>query len=93
MPGLEEEVFYRGALLASLSLAFPIRWTVFGAETTPAFLLNSLLFGMLHGFWMTSSGLGFTAGAVLFSTVSGLVFSWLRERTGSLLLPIYMHIA
>lgn len=93
MPGLEEEVFYRGALLASLSLAFPIRWTVFGVETTPAFFLNSLIFGMVHGVWISSSGLGFTTGAVVFSTVSGLVFTWLRERTGSLLLPMYMHNA
>ena len=93
MPGFEEEVFYRGALLTALALAFPVRWTVLGTSSTPAFVLNSLLFGMMHGLWINATGLQFFWGPVLFSTISGLIFTWLRERTGSLVLPIYMHNA
>lgn len=91
MPGLEEEVFYRGALLVAFGLALPVRWKVLGAETTPAFLLTAVLFGLIHGLYITDSGLQFAYGAVLFSFVSGLVFVWLKEKTGSLLLPIYAH--
>jgi membrane protease YdiL (CAAX protease family) len=47
---------------------------------------------MLHGFWIEP---GFICHIswfpVLFSSVTGFVFAWQKDRTGSLLFPILTH--
>jgi uncharacterized protein len=41
----------------------------------------------------SAAGIGAIAGAVLVTTVAGMMFCWLRERSGSLLAPILAHWA
>ena len=50
MPGIEEEVFYRGLLLVMLNEAFRGRWNAAGVQWGWSALLTSVLFGLAHAF-------------------------------------------
>jgi membrane protease YdiL (CAAX protease family) len=91
MPGLDEELFYRGTLLLALNEAFRPKANVLGAPMGYGGLLTSVLFGLTHA-------LGYEAGAVDFDLmtfamtgVPAMLLLWIRERTGSLLLPVIGH--
>lgn len=94
MPGLDEEPHYRGLLLLLLNEAFggkKIR--ILGAPIGWGGLAIVLIFGLGHG-------AGFNDGQFVFSAISvgvtgflGLALLWVRERTGSLVMPIIGHNA
>jgi membrane protease YdiL (CAAX protease family) len=92
MPGLNEELTYRGLLLGIGNKLFPGRWKIFGAEIGWGMVVSAVVFGLLHGVWIDAgTGLQVNLLALRNATLSGLVFAWLRERTGSLLMPILAH--
>jgi len=87
-----EEVIFRGVLLALL-LRFTTR-------------VRAILYGVIaFGLWHIPPALsdakgkgsieavGIVLGTIAFTTAAGVVFSWLRLRSGSLLAPIMAHIA
>jgi membrane protease YdiL (CAAX protease family) len=82
MPGLVEEVLFRGVLLALLDRAFGTRRVVFGAPIGWGGVVVTLVFLALHGF---------SVGTVLGVLPAALLYLWLRARTGSLVLPILVH--
>ncbi|WP_296719326.1 CPBP family intramembrane glutamic endopeptidase [Erythrobacter sp.] len=92
MPGLEEEIFYRGILLLALNEAFRGRIRLLGINWGWGALLSSLVFGLAHAF-SYSAGEGFAIDPVYLAltAIPSLLAVWLRERTGSLLLPIAAH--
>jgi hypothetical protein len=82
MPGLAEEVAFRGVLLAAAERAAPAARVLAGVPVTLGAALLTAAFVGLHGF-----GVG-----MLVSVLPGaLLYLWLRLRTGSLLLPIVAH--
>jgi len=82
MPGLAEEVAFRGVLLAAAERAAPAARVVAGVPVTLGAALLTAAFVGLHGF-----GVG-----MLVSVLPGsLLYLWLRLRTGSLLVPIVAH--
>ena len=94
---LLEELAFRGSLLALLRRRLPV-W--------PAVLVSSALFGLWHIGVAISSASGNAAvpdsggglvltvlGTVAATTVAGIVFCWLRLRSGSLLAPMLAHTA
>jgi len=93
---LWEEVAFRGVLQAALRRVMP---------KTAAIAVTSCLFGVWHIRptlqALRANGLAGTRGrtvagvtaAVAATTAGGVVFSWLRERTGSLTAPILLHVA
>jgi len=91
MPGLDEELFYRGVLLLMLNEAFgkPVR--VLGASMGWGAVASSVAFGLAHALGYEHGA--FTFDAVLMATTGGpaLLLVWLKEKTGSLVLPIVMH--
>jgi membrane protease YdiL (CAAX protease family) len=91
MPGLEEEPFYRGVLLLALYEAFRGRVRALGIEWGWGALLSSALFGMAHAFGFDDGAFEFDLMTFLLTGVPSLVLVWLRERTGSLLLPVLLH--
>jgi CAAX protease family protein len=92
LPGLNEELVYRGILPACLEKPFGKTWRVASANLGWSSVIPTLLFALLHGLWFDS---GFTLHLDLFpirnALISGLIFAWLRERTGSLLMPVLAH--
>jgi hypothetical protein len=82
MPGLVEEVLFRGVLLALLDRAFGTPRVVFGAALGWGGVVVTLVFLALHGI-----GVGTMLGVL----PAAVLYLWLRARTGSVLLPIMIH--
>lgn len=82
MPGLAEEVAFRGVLLAAADRAAPSARVIAGVPVTVGAALLTAAFVGLHGF-----GVG-----MLVSVLPGAaLYLWLRLRTGSVLVPIIAH--
>lgn len=91
MPGLDEELFYRGTLLLALNEAFRARTNITGAPIGYGGLLTSILFGLTHALSYEAGSLDFDLMTFAMTGVPSLLLLWLRERTGSLLLPVIAH--
>lgn len=91
LPGLEEEPFYRGILLLALAEAFRGRTNILGADLGWGAILSSILFGLTHAFGFDDGSFAFDPLYFLLTAVPALLLVWMRERTGSLLLPILLH--
>jgi len=83
---LPEEVFFRGYMQGRLALLFKRRIKIFGVNCGPELVLASALFALIH---LVSIPAPFRL-AVFFP---GLLFGWLKERTGSVLAPALLHAA
>ncbi len=92
MPGIEEELFYRGVLLLALNEAFSA-----GTGSRRALgigwagLLSSVAFGLGHSLFYRADGLSFDAAAFAMTGGPALLLVWFRNRTGSLVLPVLAH--
>ncbi|MEE4199721.1 MAG: CPBP family intramembrane glutamic endopeptidase [Erythrobacter sp.] len=92
MPGIEEEIFYRGILLLALNEAFRSRTRFAGIGWGWGALLSSLVFGLAHAFsYSAADGFALEPIYLALTAVPSLLAVGLRERTGSLLLPILAH--
>ena len=91
MPGLEEELFYRGVLLFALDRAFRARKRWLGVEWGWGAVLSCLLFGLAHAFGYSAEGYAFDPVTMALTAVPSFLAVWLRLRTGSLLLPVLLH--
>lgn len=82
---LAEELIFRGVIFAILV-----------KMRAPAIIMSSVLFGLWHllpaGLGQGDQTLGIVAGTFVATCGAGLVFGWLRSRSGSLLAPILAHI-
>ena len=81
---LVEECAFRGTLQGLLRAQF-------GPRTAIAF--SALLFGLWHISGIYRHGTGTVLGTVAATTLAGVGFGWLRERSGSLLAPMLAHTA
>lgn len=92
MPGLDEEPMFRGLLpfLAALALGGNDR-RFLGLSISG--VLVTLVFALGHGLAFQAGQFAFDGGSVFATGVVGLCLLWIREHTGSLLLPILMHNA
>lgn len=91
MPGFDEELFYRGVLLLAMNEAFTRRWRLLGAPIGIGGLLTSVLFGLAHAMDFEDGAITFDAMTFAMTGVPSLVLLWLRERTGSILMPVIAH--
>lgn len=91
MPGLEEELFYRGILLLALDKAFRGRKRLLGVDWGWGAALSCLLFGMTHAFGFADGQFTFDAIIMALTAIPSFLGVWLRLRTQSLLLPVLLH--
>jgi hypothetical protein len=94
MPGLQEEPSFRGLMLVLLNQAFkdkPLK--LLGAPIGWAAVASSVYFGMGHGLGWDNGHVAFDAVAIAVTGAIGFVLLWIKERTGSLILPILAHNA
>jgi len=96
MPGLEEEPFYRGILLFALVQALPGRWRGLGIDWNWGALLTCVAFGLAHALSFEAGSFeadwfDFDPMTFALTGIPAILLVWLRERTGSLLLPILLH--
>lgn len=91
MPGLEEELFYRGILLFALDQAFRGRKRLLGVDWGWGAVLSCMLFGMTHAFGYSDGTFSFDAITMALTAIPSFIAVWVRLRTGSLLLPVLLH--
>ncbi|MGF1455299.1 MAG: CPBP family intramembrane glutamic endopeptidase [Alphaproteobacteria bacterium] len=91
MPGLEEELFFSGLLLFVMNEAFPNRTRIFGTPIGYGGLMVALLFGLVHALEVGQAGLSFDGMAMALTGGPSLFVLWIRERTGSIVLPVVGH--
>ena len=91
LPGIDEELFFRGLLLLLAHQAFGKNMKVFGVETGWGLWLVTIIFGLLHGLSYTDAGLSVNFAAIFFTGYIGFVLGWMRERTGSIVVPVAFH--
>ncbi|HET7316095.1 MAG TPA: CPBP family intramembrane glutamic endopeptidase [Sphingomicrobium sp.] len=91
MPGLDEELFTRGLLLAMFMRAFDDRWSLAGAPVGPSIVAITFLFAAGHGLAFVGGQLHFDGLAFALTAALGFGLAWLRLRTGSLIAPIVGH--
>jgi hypothetical protein len=79
--------------LTLLSRAFQQRWNLLGAEIAPGALIVTFVFAAGHGLTVQHGRLHLEV--LLFGLTGALGFGllWIRQRTGSLLLPVLAHNA
>lgn len=91
MPGLDEELFYRGVLLLMLNEAFGRPLKVLGAPMGWDAVITSTAFGLAHALGFQDGAFTFDAMTMAATGLPALLLVWLKEKTGSLLLPVVMH--
>jgi len=94
LPGLAEELVWRGLLLALFDRLFSARATILGAELGYGAIATSLVFGLIHALQFDSHIVLHTewiGGA--FAAVTGLALVWIRARSKSLVFPVLVHNA
>lgn len=94
MPGLSEELAFRGVLLALLNRAFTARFNLGGASIGYGAIAITAFFGIGHGVIFGDDlqlHTSVLSGALV--TVVGCILIWLRLRTNSLVVPVVVHNA
>lgn len=92
LPGLNEELIYRGFAMAMIDRAFRGRsWQVLGAPIGMGALLTSVLFGVQHGMGFVDGQFVVSWLAIALTGALGLLLAWMRARTGSLVAPVLAH--
>lgn len=90
MPGLAEEVTYRGIAPALLLNLMRGRSP---PETVPwiVVLIAAVPYGVVHGLGYDEGAFSFMLGPAVYTLTGGIIYGWLRFYTGSLLLPFLAH--
>jgi membrane protease YdiL (CAAX protease family) len=91
MPGLGEELAFRGVFQSLLNEVFPERWQLWGAKVGWGWVLTAVLFGLCH--ILAPSGFGVRVSLLkgVFPLVFGLFVGWVRERSGSVWPGVAFH--
>ena len=82
MPGLVEEMAFRGVLLAAAERAAPATRRLAGVRVSTGALLLTLAFVAMHGVGL---------GTLISVLPAAMLYLWLRLATGSVLVPIVAH--
>jgi len=90
MPGLSEELVYRGIAPAILLGLFRQKLPI---DSIPwvVILSTAIVFGAWHGLRYSDGSFGFDVMSALFPFIGSIPGGWLRFKTGSLLFPILAH--
>lgn len=92
--GFGEEILYRGYMESRLNEVFGRPFQFFGVSFGWGALITNLLFGLMHvGIirWILGVNYDTTWAWGLWTIFGGMVFSLVREKTGSILAPALLH--
>jgi uncharacterized protein len=92
MPGISEELFFRGIFLGFLNNSFGKPWTVFGAKMGWGVVITTLLFGLGHGLFVEKDfHIVFNILSIIGTGIIGFILAWSKERCGSIFPAIFGH--
>ena len=87
MPGIDEEIAFRGIMLGLLSKILKPN-----SILHPAILITALLFGMAHGLFLNNSyELIFKSFPFFNTMILGIIWAWVTMKSGSVLLALISH--
>ncbi|MCB9310808.1 MAG: CPBP family intramembrane metalloprotease [Lewinellaceae bacterium] len=93
MPGLDEEIAFRGIMLGLLSTTLKPKLKINGLNiSNPSILVTSILFGLIHSLqidneWNIRNNWMYFGQTFLF----GLIVGWMTLKSGSILIPLISH--
>ena len=92
MPGLEEELIYRGILWVLIARALPGTKKLWGANVGWSLIITTILFALIHGVTLDNNlSLVLDPGMLIFTGAAGFVMGWVRAYSGSILPAIVLH--
>ena len=92
MPGLSEELIFRGVFQSLLNRSFGKPWRLWGTQVGFGLILTSLIFGFEHFHFFNKAGIFDFEGPIpWYQLYFGFAIGWIRERSGSLLPCIVIH--
>ena len=93
LPGLTEEIAYRGIQLWMLDKVFPAKWNFKGIKFGWGFVIVTVLFGVAHGMALTENyDFKFDIITIIYLTlISSLSLGLLKKFSGNLVYPILGH--
>ncbi len=92
--GFGEEILYRGYMHSRLNEAFGKPFTFWGTSFGWGAIIAAFLFGLTHiGIlrWILGLSTEVTLAWGLWTSFGGLVFGFVREKSGSILAPALLH--
>jgi len=93
MPGIDEEIAYRGIMLGLLIKVLKSNILIFNLKAfNPSIVITSILFGLAHGLNLSNSyEIIFNFPSFLSTFVMGVIWAWLTIKSGSILLAMLSH--
>jgi len=92
MPGIAEELSYRGVIQPGLNASLGRRWEILGAQVGWGWVITSVVFWGTHAFRVDPPmHLSFYWPTLTIQLIAGFVFGWVRERTDSVFPPMLTH--
>jgi membrane protease YdiL (CAAX protease family) len=92
MPGIAEELGYRGVIQPELNAALGRPWKLLGAQVGWGWVITSVLFWAPHAFRVDPQmQLSFYWPTLTLQLIAGFVYGWVRERAGSVFPPMLTH--
>lgn len=88
MPGLDEEMMYRGVMLGLMCSALR---TGNAAWRNPAIIINAILFGLVHALSFSDGALQVNAMNFVWTGIIGYSFGYITIKTRSILIPMLTH--
>lgn len=88
MPGIDEEIMYRGVLLGLMCSALR---TGNAAWRNPAIIINAILFGLVHALSLSNGALQINAMNFVWTGIIGYSFGYITIKTRSILIPMLTH--
>lgn len=93
LPGIDEELLYRGVMLAVIDQAIRARRNMWGGRVGWSVVITSAVFGLVHGLQVHAGGISFEPAYMIVTAALGFAFAWLRIRWESLLPAVLAHNA
>jgi hypothetical protein len=91
MPGVAEELVYRGVIQSNLNDCFHKKWKFVGTHLGWGFVITAVLFWSIHAFQVNGRSLSFHWQTLTMPLIVGLVLGWMRERSMSILPGVVAH--
>lgn len=89
IPGIDEEILFRGVLLGFLMATLQSKVRFIG---NPSVLLTAVLFGLLHAFSVSKEGsVSFSLPYFLQTGFAGYVWAWVTVKSRSIVLAVLSH--
>ena len=88
MPGIDEEIMYRGVLLGLMCSALRAGGA---AWRNPAIIIHAVLFGPVHSLSRGAGALHFNSVNLMWTGLLGYGFGYITMKTRSILIPMLTH--